>query len=71
MNEAPSLQRIANEVNQLTKEERIRLIELIVESLKLAEPEPRSFRFGVFAGPNMSTEDDFKIAEWYGDDLDG
>ena len=28
---------------------------------------PRQMTFGQFAGERMSTEDDFKIAEWHGE----
>ena len=28
----------------------------------------RPMQFGRFAGPDMSTEDDFVIAEWHGED---
>jgi hypothetical protein len=31
-------------------------------------PDPRPMQFGQFAGPNMSTEEDFKIAEWQGEE---
>ncbi len=37
-----------------------------------AQPRPRMMRFGQFSGPieKMSTEEDFRNAEWHGDNND-
>jgi hypothetical protein len=38
-----------------------------------AKPRPQMMRFGQFSGPKekMSTEEDFRSAEWRGESMDG
>ena len=33
----------------------------------LQAPSPRRMRYGQFAGKRLSTEDDFRMAEWHGE----
>lgn len=42
---------------------------VIVTFLPAASPPParRMMQLGQFAGPNMSTEEDFRLAEWHGE----
>jgi len=61
-----SVESIVAEVQELPPEERLRLIRSVVDTL-IAPPhsaEPRQLVYGQFRGTRVSTEDDFKIAEW-------
>jgi hypothetical protein len=48
-----SVERIVTEIQELSPQERLRLIRTVVDTLD-----------GEFRGGRMSTDDDFKIAEW-------
>lgn len=60
------VERIVAEIEGLSPQERLRLIRTVVDTLiapgRPAESHP--LVFGQFRGERMSTEDDFKIAEW-------
>jgi hypothetical protein len=61
-----SVERIVAEIQDLSPQERLRLIRIVLDTL-IAPERPAELRrpiFGEFRGGRMSTEDDFKIAEW-------
>ena len=64
----PDIKEVAAQAQRLSFEDRVRLINLIAESLlsmeQPATPAPRRIVFGQFKGERMSTEEDFVIAEW-------
>jgi len=61
-----SVERIVAEIQDLTPQERLRLIRTVVDTLitpgRTAESRPLTY--GEFRGGRMSTDDDFRIAEW-------
>lgn len=64
------LESIMNQVQQLTSAERLQLIKCIADSLAdaaCAEETPRYLIYGEDGGApeKMSTEDDFRLAEWH------
>jgi len=61
-----TVERIVAEAQQLSPEERLRLIKGVVDTLITpARPdESHNLIYGKFRDGRMSTEDDFKIAEW-------
>lgn len=62
----PDVKEFAAQVQSLPFGDRVRLISLIAESLLSAErPSPHQMTFGQFRGEQMSTEEDFAIAEWH------
>lgn len=57
--------RIVSEAQLLTPEGRLRLIQRVTETLLAPPAGPRrQLQYGKFQGGNMSTEEDFAIAEW-------
>jgi hypothetical protein len=61
-----TVERIVTEIQDLSPQERLRLIRAVVDTL-IAPGRPAESRrliYGEFQGGRMSTEDDFKIAEW-------
>lgn len=71
------MEQLVQQAVQLPFEDRVRLIQLVAETLVApTETESRPiglWRFGAFKGKRMSTEEDFRIAEWHPSDeeLDG
>jgi hypothetical protein len=80
-----SIQELEAQLLTLDKSERLRLSQLLTQSLTQNSP-PRStvadaiaqldirhsmISFGMFSGSNQSTEADFKLAEFHGDLDDG
>jgi hypothetical protein len=61
-----SVERIVAEIQDLSPQERLRLIRTVVDTLITPgrAVESRRLIYGEFRGGRMSTEDDFKIAEW-------
>jgi hypothetical protein len=61
-----SVERIVAEIQDLSPQERLRLIRTVVDTLITpgCPAESRPLIYGEFQGGRMSTEDDFKIAEW-------
>jgi hypothetical protein len=61
-----SVERIVNEIRDLPPRERLRLIRAVVDTLVVPARPDKSHPlvFGEFHGSKVSTEDDFKIAEW-------
>ncbi|HME01319.1 MAG TPA: hypothetical protein VKM93_28910 [Terriglobia bacterium] len=61
-----SVERIVAEIQDLSPQERLRLIRTVVDTLIVPgrPAESRRLIYGEFRGGRMSTEDDFKIAEW-------
>jgi hypothetical protein len=61
-----SVERIVAEIQDLSPQERLRLIRTVVDTLITPgrAAESRRLIYGEFRGGRMSTEDDFKIAEW-------
>ena len=47
-----------------------RVLVTFLENGAAAPRRGQMMRFGQFAGPYQSTEEDFKIAEWHGEDVD-
>lgn len=72
-----SLDRIFSEARHLSPEYRLRLVQRLIQTLvsSSALPEPQPLRFGEFGGDEaaMSTLEDFAVAEWRPTDeeLDG
>lgn len=66
---ARSVEGIIAEIQDLSPQERSRLIRMVLIPATLINPgrpaESRRLIFGEFRGGRMSTEDDFKIAEWH------
>ncbi len=61
-----SVEKIVAEIQDLSPQERLRLIRTVVDTLIKPERAAKSRRliYGEFQGGRMSTEDDFRIAEW-------
>jgi len=61
-----SVERIVAEIQDLSPQERLRLIRTVVDTLITpGQPgESQRLTFGEFQDGRMSTEDDFRIAEW-------
>jgi hypothetical protein len=61
-----SVERIVAEIQDLSPQERLRLIRTVVDTLITPgrAGESRRLIYGEFRGGRMSTDDDFKIAEW-------
>jgi hypothetical protein len=72
-----TLDRIFSEARQLAPEYRLRLVQRVIQTLISSSPlqEPQPLSFGEFGGDEaaMSTLEDFTIAEWRPTDeeLDG
>ena len=68
------LENIVSQVEQLSFENRLRLIQRITEMLigPATSPQPQPIQFGEYQGNEaaMSTLEDFKIAEWWPSDED-
>ena len=63
--DAQVLENILTQVNQLTPEYRLRLIQRVTESLlPFAPQQSKSLQYGKYKGNRMSTLDDFVIVEW-------
>lgn len=75
--EAQMIEKIFNQVTQLSPEDRLRLVQRIIQTLisPLPSQQMRPLRFGEFKGNEaaMSTFEDFALAEWRPTDkeLDG
>jgi len=56
---------IKRSATELSKAEKVQLIEFLTKSLKDADAEPKQIRFGKYrnSGRAASTIDDFKLAE--------
>lgn len=63
---ATTIDQVKKEIDALPKEDRLRLVSHIVESvLKSPDKKPHQpLEYGKYRGSNISTEEDFKIAEW-------
>jgi hypothetical protein len=61
-----SVERTVAEIQDLSPQERLRLIRTVVDTLIMPghPAESRRLIYGEFRGGRMSTEDDFRIAEW-------
>jgi hypothetical protein len=59
-------------LEQPTNEKESRVLVTFIESqaqVSTEEENPkRMIRFGMYPGPGVTTEDDFKLAEWHGED---
>lgn len=62
----PLFEQISAQVKLLSVEERLRLIQQLAEGIETAlHPVlERRLQYGKYHGPNMSSEEDFLIAEW-------
>jgi hypothetical protein len=65
-----SVESIIAEIQDLSTQERLRLIRTVVDTLIIPgrPAESRRLTYGEFRGGRMSTEDDFRIAEWHPQD---
>ena len=63
---------IKKRTTNLSKEEKVQLIEFLTNSLKNGGRVWKQLEFGKYktSGRRLSTADDFKIAEWHESDLD-
>ncbi len=61
-----SVEKIVAEIQDLSPQDRLRLIRTVVDTLITPgrSAESRRLIYGEFRDGRMSTEDDFKIAEW-------
>jgi hypothetical protein len=61
-----TLEHIISQVQQLSPDDRIRLIQRVAETLlpNLQIQPPQRLQYGKYKGKRMSTEEDFLIAEW-------
>ena len=73
--DTPTLEQIAAQAQQLSPDDRLRLIQRVAETLIPAVQirPPQRLEYGKYKGERMSTEEDFLIAEWHPTDeeLDG
>lgn len=62
-----TLEHIITQAQQLSPEDRLRLIQRLAETLisTIQPKSPRYLIYGEFKGERMSTEEDFLIAEWH------
>lgn len=62
----PLFEQISAQISLLSVEERLRLIQQLAGGIEaaLSLPSGGRLQYGQFRGPHMSTEDDFRIAEW-------
>jgi hypothetical protein len=60
------LEQVIVQAQQLSSEDRLRLIQRVAETLitSMRVTTPRHLVYGQFRGQEMSTEKDFFIAEW-------
>lgn len=60
------VEQITTQVVQLPFGERLRLIHQIIDTLHLPQEtgQRQYLIYGQFRGPQMSTEEDFRLAEW-------
>ena len=64
--DAQELENIITQVNQLSPEYRLRLIQRITETLiSPASQKSTPLQYGKYKGDRMSTLEDFTIAEWH------
>ena len=70
-----TIEQIVAQTQRLSPDDRVRLIQRVAETLipTVQKPAHRQLIYGEFRGENMSTEEDFLIAEWHPSDeeLDG
>lgn len=65
-NDMQVLENIVTQVDQLSPEYRLRLIQRVTETLlPFPSQESKPLQFGKYKGNRMSTLEDFSIAEWY------
>lgn len=73
--DTPTIEQIVAQTQRLSPDDRVRLIQRVAETLipAIQKPDHRQLIYGEFRGENMSTEEDFLIAEWHPSDeeLDG
>ena len=63
---------IKKKTSTLSKEDKLRLIEHLTKSLKSSGQTSKPLTFGKYknSGKRMSSDEDFKIAEWHASDFD-
>lgn len=61
------VEQIMTQAEHLPYDERLRLIHRLIDTLKLSREtnRPQYLVYGQFRGPQMSTEEDFRLAEWH------
>ena len=62
----PLFEHISAQIELLSVEERLRLIQQLAEGIEAAlhPVRGRRLQYGKYQGPHMSTEEDFLLAEW-------
>ena len=65
----PLFDQIAAQIDLLSIEERLRLIQRLAGGIEasLQPKQTRRMQYGQFRGPRMSTEEDFRSVEWHPD----
>jgi hypothetical protein len=58
------VEHITTQAAQLPVSERLRLIHRIIDTLPRETEQGQHILYGQFRGPQMSTEEDFRLAEW-------
>jgi len=58
------IEQIATQAAQLPFRERLRLIHRIIDTLPQEAKQRQHLSYGQFRGAQMSTEEDFRLAEW-------
>lgn len=63
----PLFEQISAQVELLSVEERLRLIQQLAEGIEAAlhPVRGRRLQYGKYRGPNMSSEENFLMAEWH------
>ncbi len=61
-----SFEQIVTQAVQLSFDERLRLMHWLINTLRLPQEkeQPQYLTYGQFRGAQMSTEGDFRLAEW-------
>jgi hypothetical protein len=65
--DTPTIEQIVAQTQRLSPDDRVRLIQRVAETLipTIQRSVHRQLIYGEFRGENMSTEEDFLIAEWH------
>ena len=73
--DTPTIEQIVAQTQRLSPNDRLRLVQQVLETLIPSEPMPKQQRlpYGKYKGERMSTEEDFKLTEWHpaDEELDG
>ena len=61
-----TMEQVASQIEQLSPDDRLRLIQHVIETLipDQAAAQPQPLVYGRFRSEHMSTDEDFLVAEW-------